>query len=304
MRVLLTGGTGFIGPYVVRALLERGHEVALLVREDYAMGKQMPASLAPLRAQLQLVYADLRNFVLTARALREAQPEAVLHLAAVGATAPFLPIEIALRHNLHGGIHLMRACFARSGGVRKLIMARTPGELSGMNVYAASKAAAWCFAQTFANAYGWPIQGAMIFQAYGAGQPEGALIPAALAAAQRGEDFPMTSGAQEKDWIYVADVAAGLVRGVEMELDAGISFDLGTGQPTPVGHIVARIYALVARGGHPRPGLLPDRPGEAAAQIANAARTAALLGWQPTFSLEEGLRQMISEKGQKPGFYT
>lgn len=296
MKILVTGGTGFIGQHLTSTLLAQNHEVALLVRENYAAGKLLPPRLRQLRPHFQLVYADLRNFTLTARALQEAQPQAVVHLAAAGPNDPFLAVEVALRHNVSGVINLLRACFEKSGGER-VIVARTPGERSSMNVYAASKAAAWSFCQMYANTRGWPIQGAMIFQAFGPGQPASALIPSALAAAQAGEDFPMTSGEQRKDWIYVTDVAAGLARLAEVALDAGTTVDLGTGYGTRTRDVVQQLYDLVGRGGRPRPGMLPDRPGEDVAQVADSQRTQALLTWQPVYTLSQGLSQLLTETG-------
>ena len=78
MDYLLTGATGFIGQHLVVELLQAGAEVALLVREGYA-GMPLPGLLAPLRPQLHLVYADLRNYNLTVRAVCEANPERVIH---------------------------------------------------------------------------------------------------------------------------------------------------------------------------------------------------------------------------------
>lgn len=297
MKILVTGATGFIGQHLTPTLLAQNHEVALLVRDSYAAGKLLPPRLGRLRSHFQLVYADLRNFPLTVRAVQEVQPQAVVHLAAAGPNDPFLAVEVALRHNVNGVINLLRACFEKSGGVERVIVARTPGEKSSMNVYAASKAAAWSFCQMYAHTRGWPIEGAMIFQAFGPGQPESALIPAALAAAQAGDDFPMTSGEQRKDWIYVTDVAAGLARLAGVGLDAGITVDLGTGHGTRTRDVVQQLYDLVGCGGRPRPGMLPDRPGEDITQVADSQRTQALLAWQPVYTLSQGLSQLLTETG-------
>src|SRR5690606_40491105 len=69
----------------------------------------LPPPLEELRPRLKVVYADLRNYRLTARAVAEAQPEAVFHLAAAGVTNPFLPLETALRHNQQGTLNLLRS---------------------------------------------------------------------------------------------------------------------------------------------------------------------------------------------------
>lgn len=293
MRLLVTGATGFIGRHLTRHLLGHGHEVTVLLREQYSQSQNFPEALTGFRPQLQTVFADLRHAGLTARAVAEAEPEIVFHLAAAGVTDPFLPEETALRHNVTGTINLLNACFNRQR-VKRLIVARTPGESSGLNVYTVSKAAAWAFCQMYAQTRGWPILGATIFQCYGPGQAAHLLIPAAITAAKSGADLPITSGDQERDWIHVGDVAAGLEAFLAADLTLGESLDLGSGRATAVGEVVELIYRLVGKGGRPLRGALENRPGEELRQIADAERTQAHLGWQATTDLETGLRALIS----------
>lgn len=291
MRVLITGATGFIGRSLAPALVSTA-DVTLLLRETRS-GRPLPSPLNQLRDQYEVVYADLRNFQLTLRAVQQSAPEYVIHLAAAGVTDPFLSTEVALRHNVTGTINLLRACFEKSHGVQQMVVARTPGERTAMNVYAASKAAAWNFCQMYARTQQWPIHGAMIFQAYGPDQPERSLIPAAVRAALRGDDFPMTHGAQERDWIYVDDVVAGLQALQHADLAPGTSVDLATGTLTSVAAVVGQIYALANSDGRLRPGALPSRPGEVQQQAADVARTAALLAWRANVALSEGLARTL-----------
>ncbi|HQF71446.1 MAG TPA: epimerase, partial [Promineifilum sp.] len=122
------------------------------------------------------------------------------------------------------------------------------------------------------------------------------LLPAALRAARAGQDFPMTAGQQEKDWIHVDDVAAGLLALLGRDLPPGATAELGTGQTTTVRAVVERLYALVGRGGRPLPGALPSRPGEAPRHAADAAATAALIGWRARVGLEEGLARLVEQE--------
>jgi nucleoside-diphosphate-sugar epimerase len=254
-----------------------------------------PPPLAARRDQFDVVYADLRNFRLTVRAVQQADPEAVIHLAVAGATDPFLPVDTAVRHNVTGTLNLLRACFEKTYTTQQLIIARTPGERTTMNVYAASKAAAWNFCQMYGRTQNWPIHGAMIFQAYGPYQPSSTLIPSAIAAALAKRDFPMTAGTQKRDWIYVDDVAAGFAAILGAALAPGTTVELGTGQLTSVANVVQQIYALVNRGGRPQIGVLPDRPGEEAVQVADAAETKRLVGWETAVSLQTGLTRLIAQ---------
>ena len=303
MHVLVTGGTGFIGRFLISQLIQRPETavsaspvtVTLLLRETYS-GHPLPFPLNQLRSQFNVVYADLRNFNLTARAVREAAPDAVIHLAAAGATDPFLGVETAVRHNLIGTINLLRACFEKQIGVEQVIMARTPGELLGTNTYAASKAATWEFCRMYARTQAWPVHGGMIFQAYGPAQPERTFIPTAFRAALAGEDFPMTAGTQARDWIYVEDVAAGLLAMLGKSLPPAATIDIGTGRAIPLVDVAGLIYQIVNRGGRPLPGALPSRPGEDPTQTADAANTLALTGWQAKIPLVEGLEKLMNNK--------
>jgi nucleoside-diphosphate-sugar epimerase len=298
-RVLITGGTGFVARALAPRLAEVA-EVTLLLLEEFGSGTPLPAPIRQLRPRLDVVYADLRNYQLTARAVRQARPDHVIHLAAVGVTDPFLNVNTALSHNVTGTINLLRACFESDGlDVQQLITARTPGESAAMNVYAASKAAAWNFCAMYARTAGWPIHGAMIFQAYGTGQPAHLLAPAALQAALAGDDFPMTSGTQEKDWIHIDDVVGGILAALDADLTPGETVELGSGRAVSVLEVVEMIYGLVGRGGRPRPDTLPGRPGEEPKQVANAERAAALLGgWRAAIPLSDGLARLVAESGK------
>ena len=162
-RVLLTGATGFLGAAVARSLLAVGARVSIFTRETADFSR-----LRDVLEQLDRQDGDLRTFSTVRRAVDKSAPDFVAHLAAAGVTDPLLPVEAALRNNLHGTLNLLKAVAGRS----KIVVARTPGELSAMNVYAASKAAAWQFAQLYARTEGLPVLGLMPFQCYGSGQPE------------------------------------------------------------------------------------------------------------------------------------
>ncbi len=284
MHIFITGGSGFIARPLIPLLLLPHHNISLLLHN----------SPSPFGDKVQTYRADLRDAFAVRDAIARAQPDVVIHLAAVGATDPFLELDIALDHNFHGTVNLVNACFQTSSSVKQLIIARTPSERQLMNPYGMSKTAVWHYCRLQAKKYGWPIHGAMIFQAYGAGQFTKTLIPAAIAAAKAGADFPMTDGRQKRDWIHNSDVARGLIALINADLPPAATVELGSGTATSVGEVVQKIYRLAGGSGRPLIGHLPNRAGEDAMQIADVEQTERLIGWKTAVSLTDGLSRHLA----------
>lgn len=291
-RVLVTGATGFIGRPLVGALLAAGARVSALV---------LPGEEALLSPGVRAFCGDVADAALLQRAVAESQPDVVFHLAAVGLTQPNLPAAEALRVNVGGTVALLEA-LREMGSARRLVLAgsayeygarRADDSLDPFNAYAASKVAAWAFARAAYNTWGAPVVWARPFQVYGPGQPEQAFIPAALRAALRGDDFPMTGGEQQRDFIFVDDVVAGLLALAQAEGIAGRAFDLGTGVLHTLRAVAERIWVLTGARGSLLPGALPYRPGEVPAIPADPERARRLIGWQARVTLEAGLQKLI-----------
>jgi nucleoside-diphosphate-sugar epimerase len=283
LRVVVTGATGFIGRALTKRLLDDGATVIAFVLPE-------PLQRSLVVEGAEIVDCDLRYANDARRAVESASPELVIHLAAVGVTDPFLPIHDALRGNLEATINLIKAI----NGACKLIVTRTPTEYDSMNVYAASKAAAWEFCKMFFRTQNFPITAVMPFQVYGRGLTGRSVLGAALKAARAGENFPTTSGEQVRDWIYIDDVVEGIIATSRAQNVEGQTIELGTGVGTPVRDVVKKIFDLAGRG-QPLIGALPQRPGEVAQQIADAARSEKLIGWRAKVGLDEGLSWMMGD---------
>jgi nucleoside-diphosphate-sugar epimerase len=297
MRVLVTGALGFIGRHLLSVLLaEPGTAVYLLDRQK--PDSQSFPQTHSVRPPAGIIEADLRDSEQIRKSVADAQPDVVFHLAAAGVGDPFLDVELSISHNLHGTINLLRAVFAGQSAAnqpQKVIISRTPGEYSAMNPYAASKAAAWQFCRMYARTKGWPIVGGAVFQAYGPGQPLQRLLPAAILAALNDQNFPMTAGQQQKDWIYVADIVRGFLAIRDTKLAPGTTIELGTGKLTSVADVVRQVYEIVGGSGHAVFGALPTRPGEVPKQLADSSRSYELTNWRPMMSLQEGLIKTIDD---------
>lgn len=294
MRVLVTGASGFIGRLLIQRLIAEGVEAIGLALEDDIAHREPSTIRRPVPT---LFESDLRQGSATADLVTHIQPDRIIHLAAAGVADPNIDSRLALEHNVQGTINLIHAAFENRGLAcppRQLIVIRTPGELHPANAYTASKAAAWSFCQMYAGRYRWPILGVMVFQAYGPHQAPHTFVQAALRAALDGKDFPMTSGDQSRDWIYVADVIDGLLAASSVDLPPGASVDLGTGIETSLIDVANMAYKLVGRGGAPAPGAIPDRTGELISRIADVDQAAELLNWKSKTHLADGLQLVLN----------
>jgi nucleoside-diphosphate-sugar epimerase len=253
---------------------------------------------------------DVRDAEAVQHAVEKASPEIVFSLAAVGVTNPAVDSRLALLVNTGGVVNLMEAL--RGSDVRRVVLVGTCHEygaraavegLDPFNAYAASKVAAWAFGRMYWRAWGLPSITVRPFQVYGPGQPRRSLVPAAIRAALSDEDFAMTPGEQERDFVYVRDIVDGLLACAEAAGIEGASLDLGTGAGHAIRHVVEQIWRLTDAKGTIQFGALSYRSGEAMCLVADADRTAQLTGWRATTPLEDGLhatmRSMQPMKGRR-----
>ena len=244
---------------------------------------------------------DVRAAAAVRAVVAEAAPQVVFHLAAAGVTDPGVDPALALAVNAGGTVRMLEAL--RERDVWRVVLAGTCYEygaretvegLDPFNAYAASKVAAWAFGRMYWRVHGLPIVTVRPFQVYGPGQIPHTLIPAAIRAALAGEDFPMTPGEQERDFIYVEDVVEGMLAAAQAPGIEGQSLDLGTGQAHTIRHVVERVWAITAAQAHILAGALPYRPAEVMRLTADADRTARLTGWRARVGLDDGLRRTIA----------
>ena len=294
-RTLVTGVTGFVGQRLARRLVETRAEVWAGVCPGEA-----PQRIAALPSQAECISLDMQDVESVRRVVGKAAPDVVFHLAAVGVTDPSVEPALALTVNVGGLVHLLEALRGRD--VERIVLVGTCYEygarealegLDPFNAYAASKVAAWAFGRMCWRAHGLPIVTVRPFQVYGPGQPAHTLVPAAIRAAMAGNDFPMTLGERQRDFVYVDDVVDGMLAAAEAPEIEGHSLDLGTGRVHSVLQVVERIWAMTGAQGRILAGALPYRPGAVMRLVADADRTARLTGWRARVALEEGLRRTI-----------
>jgi nucleoside-diphosphate-sugar epimerase len=288
-RVLVTGAAGFLGTALCRALVDRGAEVHAVSR------RAEPGA----RGGVVWWRRDLTDQAASKALLTELRPTVVFHLAGLAAGARRLDLVApTLAANLVTTVHLLGA--AVEAGCGRIVLAGSLEEPDAAepaavpsSPYAASKWAASAYGRMFHALFDAPVVIARIFMAYGPGpQDERKLLPYVVRALLRGEAPRLTAGDRLVDWVYVDDVAEGLVRlGWAGGID-GETIDLGTGEPVTIRRFVERLAELSGSPARPQFGALPDRPLEQV-RAAAADRTLARIGWRATTPLDEGLRRTL-----------
>jgi UDP-glucose 4-epimerase len=305
MRILVTGGAGFVGSVSVEALVDAGHDVVVL--DDLSTGHPW-AELrgAPL---IQGSYGD-RGAI--ARLLEAEGVDAVLHCAARSLVGESMA-EPALyyRENVVGGIALLDGM--QDAGVRRLVISSTaavygiPDEtpigetapLRPINPYGETKRTLEAAAGWYASAYGLRVASLRYFNVAGASErngelhdPETHLIPSLLAAAERGEpmtlfgdDYPTPDGTPIRDYLDVVDLAEAHRLALDAtapgdaRTDRPLICNLGAGTGSSVRDVLRAAEAVV---GAPIPHAVgPRRPGDPPVLVAAIRRAREVLGWEP-----------------------
>jgi UDP-glucose 4-epimerase len=308
VRVLVTGGAGFIGSHVVDRLLADGHHVNVVDnlstgRPEFVNVKAVIHSRDIRSAQLDEVFAA-------------AEPEAVVHVAAQAAVArstadPLTDASV----NVLGTIGVLAACRRRK--VRRVVYISTGGAAYGetdvvptpedhparpTSPYGVSKVAAESYLACWQGITGVSTLSLRLANVYGPRQnPLGEAGVVAIFAHRllRGEPCVIHwDGEQTRDYVYVEDVAEAVARALDRPDVRGI-LNIGTGIEVTVNDLYTRLAGLAGVEGRPEHG--PKREGDWRRGALDATRARETLGWKPSTALDAGLaRTMAYFKAEQP----
>lgn len=289
LKILVTGGSGFIGRHLCRRLVRDGHEVHATSRNVvYGNG-----------SGLTWHSADFADVSAAHRVTAAVRPEIVFHLAgAVGASPDLALVLPTFQSLLASTVNLLLA--AREYDCRRIILCGSLTEPDSDNAivapqapYAAAKWAAAGYARMFYSLYDTPVVVLRPFMTYGPGQARTKLIPSVTLSLLQREPPRLSSGKYSSDWVYISDIIDAFVAAATRPGIEGMTIDLGTGRLVPMTDIVDRLVTLVGHDVRTEFGALPDRPRENPIP-ADTSTAAANLGWRARTPLDSGLRKTVA----------
>ena len=305
-KVLVTGGAGFIGSNLVRALLGRGDEVRVL--DNFSTGNR--ANLEGL--DIEVVEGELRSYERVHNAVRGT--EIVYHLGALGSVPRSVQDPLtSSAENVEGTLNVLLA--ARDEGIRRVVYSSSSsvygsrGDLprteematDPISPYGVAKLAAERYCVSFSRVYE-SFESVVLryFNVFGPRQSPfsqyAAMVPLFITAIARGE--PVTifgDGEQSRDFTYVENVVDATLRASAAEGASGRIFNVAAGSPASVNAVADAIGRILGKPVERQHG--PPRPGDIRDSWADVGEAERVLGYRPSIDLEEGLRRTIESLG-------
>jgi UDP-glucose 4-epimerase len=301
-KALVTGGAGFIGSNLVRALLERGDDVRVL--DNFSTGNR--ANLEGL--DVEIVEGELRSYERVHNAVRGT--ETVYHLGALGSVPRSVQDPLTSSAvNVEGTLNVLLA--ARDEGVRRVVFSSSSsvyGAQAGLPVneslpadpispYGVAKLAAERYCVSFSRVYeSFETVVLRYFNVFGPRQSPfsqyAAMVPLFITAIMSGD--PVTvygDGEQSRDFTYVANVIDATVRAAHAEDASGRIFNVAAGSPASVNDVADAIGRIVDM--PVEKSFAPPRPGDIRDSWADVSAAERVLGYVPSAGLEDGLRRTI-----------
>jgi UDP-glucuronate 4-epimerase len=307
MRILVTGGAGFIGSHLVEKLLAGGNQVVILDDfNDYYEPRIKHENIAGFVKDVVVHQVDLRDARAVQNVFHHENFDAIMHLAARAGVRP----SIAHPHlyydtNVAGTLHLLEA--ARATGVRRFVFASS-SSVYGMcktipfsedfhltqtiSPYAATKIAGEFLCSTYAHLYSMRAVALRYFTVYGPRQrPDLAIhhftrrIHAGQAINQFGD------GSTRRDYTYIDDIIQGTMAALKYEGPLFDIFNLGESETIALRDLIGAIERELGKKAHINQ--LPEQPGDVPLTCADISKARRLLGYAPRTSLREGLPRFV-----------
>src|ERR1700736_2997071 len=307
MRILVTGGAGFIGSHLVEKLLAAGHSVAILDDfNDFYDPQIKRANIEKISKDVPVHHVDLRENAAVRNLFHREKFDTIAHLAARAGVRPSIQHpQLYYDTNVTGTLHLLEA--ARAAGVERFVFASSSSVYGisktvpfsedlhltqTISPYAATKIAGEFLCSTFSHLYRMRVVALRYFTVYGPRQrPDLAIhqftrrIHAGLPIDQFGD------GTTRRDYTYIGDIIQGTLAALNYEGPLFDIFNLGESETIMLKDLIAAIEK--ALGKKAKINQLPEQPGDVPLTCADITKAKKLLGYNPTTKFSEGLPKFV-----------
>jgi UDP-glucuronate 4-epimerase len=311
MKILVTGGAGFIGSHVVTTLIGEGHAVSVLDDfNDFYAPSIKRANVSSFPGPAEVAEIDLRDWDAIRDLFQKVKPDAVIHLAARAGVRPSIQDpKLYLDTNVTGTFHVLEA--ARLCGCRKMVFASSSSVyglsktipfredqplLQTLSPYAATKIVGEQLCGNFVNLHGFRIACLRFFTVYGPGQRPDLAIHSFTDAIEHGRPIlQFGDGSTRRDYTYIDDIVQGVLGAlsfVDAEGPLFEIFNLGENETTTLSRLITTIEkalgkkAVIER--H------PDQKGDMPLTAADITKARTLLGYAPKTPIREGIPKFVS----------
>jgi len=301
-KILVTGGSGFIGSHLIPKLVEEGYDVYSLAR--YVTGRYV------LGANVKTVFADLRDYHAVQKVVKEVQPEIVVHLAALS------PVSYSYDHpqetvevNFNGTVNLAEACLRHVPHFRQFVFASTSETYGNQEAfpitehspqhpnspYAVSKVACEKYLQYMCDAYDFPVTVMRPFNTYGRKRNKHFVVERAVTQMLENKDRIYLGDPETvRDFLYVEDHVSAYLAVLDNEKVIGEVFNFCTGRGTSIRELTQIIAEKLNWHGVIVWHSVPKRPLDIKCLIGSYEKAEKRLGWKPRWKLEDGLKETIT----------
>ena len=307
MRILVTGGAGFIGSHLVERLLSDGHNVAILDDlNDFYDPKIKRANISDVAKEITVHDVDLRDADKVAKLFQKEKFGAIFHLAARAGVRPSIQQpQLYYDTNVAGTLHLLEG--ARASGVERFVFVSSSSVYGAakklpfsedehltqtLSPYAATKIAGEFLCSTYSHLYKIRIVALRYFTVYGARQRPDLAIHQFTRKIHAGEPIDQFGdGTTRRDYTYIDDILQGTLAALKYDGPMFDVFNLGESDTIQLKDLVAAIEK--ALGKKAKINRLPEQPGDMPLTCADISKARKLLGYNPKTKFEDGLPRFV-----------
>jgi UDP-glucuronate 4-epimerase len=307
MRILVTGGAGFIGSHLVEKLLATGHEVSILDDfNDFYDPAIKRANVEAFASDVPIHRLDLRDGAAVSQLFDREKFEAIVHLAARAGVRPSIQQpQLYYDTNVSGTLHLLEA--ARRTGIERFIFGSSSSVYGvsktvpfseslplnqTISPYAATKIAGEFLCSTYSHLYQMRVVALRFFTVYGARQRPDLAIHQFTRRIHAGQPIDQFGdGSTRRDYTYIDDIMQGVMAALQYGGSLFDIFNLGENDTIQLKDLIAAIEKALGR--KAKINQLPEQPGDMPVTCADITKAKQLLGYNPTTPLSVGLPKFV-----------